>query len=144
MQRIMMSSRGGTSRQHSVGLAGGTFRRYNIIMGGSGGKKQAATPGYVCPFCGTDCSPIAATPPCAHFFVTDGENGWRFTAASRALHDAAAAKHSTLFRDLLYHDPTCRAHLRLRRANYEDSLEVYIYSDDPPATVAAFETAIET
>jgi hypothetical protein len=104
---------------------------------------QEGTPGYVCPFCGTDCSPIAASGPCAHFFITDGENGWRFTATSRALSDAADTKGPTLFRDLLYHDPDCRAYLRLRRANYDDSLEVYVYSDDPAATIAAFAAAIE-
>jgi hypothetical protein len=114
-----------------------------MIMGGVGRETQGATPGYVCPFCGTDCSPITGAAPCAHFFLADGENGWRFTEASRALFDAAAARAPTLFRDLLYHDPNCRAHLRLRRANYDDSLEVYVYSDDPAATVAAFTAAIE-
>jgi hypothetical protein len=112
-------------------------------MSAAGGEKQGATPGYVCPFCGTDCSPIAAAPPCVHFFATDGENGWRFTALSRALHDAAAAKDTALFRDLLYHDPASRAHLRLRRASYEDSLEMYVFSDDPAATAAAFKAAID-
>jgi len=100
-------------------------------------------PGYVCPFCGTDCSPIASTPPCVHYFLTDGENGWRFTERARGLFERAEAKQPTLFRDLLYHDPECRAHLRLRRANYEDSLEMYVYSDDPTATEAAFLAAIE-
>jgi hypothetical protein len=63
--------------------------------------------------------------------------------ASRSLFDAAAARSPTLFRELLYHDADCRAHLRLRRANYEDSLEIYVYSDDPAATRAAFMAAVE-
>jgi hypothetical protein len=99
--------------------------------------------GYICPFCGTDCSPIAPTPPCVHYFLTDGENGWRFTAASRTLFEAAKSKQPTLFRDLLYHDPLCRENLRLRRANYEDSLEMYAFTADPDQTVSAFTTAIE-
>ena len=99
--------------------------------------------GYICPVCGTDCSPIAPAPPCAHYFLTDGENGWRFTSASRALFEAAKTKHPTLFRDLLYHDPTCRENLRLRRANYEDSLEMYAFTGDPGQTISAFTTAIE-
>lgn len=74
--------------------------------------------------------------------MVDGENGWRFTPASRHLHDEAAAKRSPLFRDLLYHDPACRARLRLLRANYDDSLEIYVWSDEPAATEAAFEAAI--
>lgn len=98
-------------------------------------------PGYVCPFCETDCSPIAGS-PCAHYFLTDGENGWRFTDESRRLSDLADAKQPTLFRDLLYHDPECRRFLRLRRANYEDSLEMYVFSENPAATVRAFESAI--
>jgi hypothetical protein len=75
--------------------------------------------------------------------LTDGENGWRFTAASRALFEAAKDKHPTLFRDLLYHDPVCRENLRLRRANYEDSLEMYAFTGDPDQTVSAFTAAIE-
>lgn len=98
-------------------------------------------PGYVCPFCGTDCSPISEG-PCAHLFVVDGENGWRFTPVSRPLFEAAEAKAPTLFRDLLYHDATCREHLRLRRANYEDSLEMYAFSGNPEATEEAFRQAI--
>ena len=98
------------------------------------------TPGYQCPFCGADCSPITGT-PCAHFFLTDGENGWRFTEASRALFAAASAKDPTLFRELLYHDDDCRTHLRLRRSEYEDAIEVYVFSGDPAATIAAFEQA---
>lgn len=103
---------------------------------------DTTTPGYICPFCGADCSPIADAPPCAHYFLTDGENGWRFTAASRALHEAANAKLPTLFRDLLYHDAECRRFLRLRRANYDDSLEMYVFSENPESTVRAFEAAI--
>ncbi len=99
-------------------------------------------PGYVCPFCGTDCSPIAGE-PCAHFFLADGENGWRFTEASRPLFEAASLKTPVLFRDLLYHDPTCREDLRLRRADYEDSLEMYVFSGAPEKTLAAFRAAIE-
>lgn len=101
-----------------------------------------AAPGWTCPFCGADASPIAPTPPCGHLFVVDGENGWRYTDDSRRLAEAAAAKDPTLFRELLYHDPQCREHLRLRRANYDDSLEMYVFSGDPAATVCAFETAI--
>ena len=100
-----------------------------------------ASPGYVCPFCGTDCSPIAGA-PCAHLFVVDGENGWRFTDHSRLLYEAAQARSPVLFRDLLYHDPACRAHLRLRRANYDDSLEMFAFSDAPEKTQAAFQDAI--
>lgn len=99
------------------------------------------TPGYQCPFCGTDCSPIAGT-PCAHFFLTDGENGWRFTASALGLFDTATAKDPTLFRELLYHDETCREYLRLRRSLYEDAIELYVFSSDPSATVAAFKKAI--
>lgn len=99
-------------------------------------------PGYICPHCGTDCSPIADG-PCIHYFLTDGENGWRFTSTSRSLHEAATARSPVLFRDLLYHDPDCRAHLILRRATYDDSLEVYVYTSDPEATEAAFRNAIE-
>lgn len=101
----------------------------------------ADPPGFVCPFCQTDCSPIAGS-PCAHFFVVDGENGWRFANESRRVFEAANAKNSTLFRDLLYHDPACRAHLRLRRASYDDSLEMYVFSDSPDVTREAFEHAI--
>jgi len=100
------------------------------------------TPGYICPICGTDCSPIAATAPCTHLFVVDGENGWRFTETSRRLFDIASTKSPMLFRDLLYHDPSCRADLRLLRANYDDSLEMYAYSARPEATATAFDTAI--
>jgi hypothetical protein len=103
--------------------------------------EPAAAPGYVCPFCGTDCSPIAGE-PCEHLFVIDGENGWRFTPTARRLFDAAADKGPALFRDLLYHDPACRERLRLRRANYEDSLEIFVFSEAPTATVAAFDAAI--
>lgn len=78
-----------------------------------------------------------------HLFAVDGENGWRFTDLSHPVYEAAGAKEPTLFRDLLYHDPACREHLRLRRANYEDSLEIYVWSDDPDATVAAFTAAIK-
>ena len=85
--------------------------------------------GYVCPFCGTDCSPIAGE-KCAHLFLVDGENGWRFVAESKALFDAAIGNSPALFRDLLYHDPKCRAHLKLQRANYDDSLEIYVFSGD--------------
>ena len=99
-------------------------------------------PGYVCPFCGVDNSPIAPGANCPHLFVVDGENGWRFTSLSRPLHDAALSKSPTLFRDLLYHDPACRQHLRLRRANYADSLEMYAWSDAPATTVSAFAEAI--
>lgn len=99
-------------------------------------------PGYVCPNCGTDCSPIAGE-PCVHLFVVDGENGWRFTELSRSLSDAANAKSPVLFRDLLYHDPQCREFLRLRRADYADSLEMFAFSSDPKATVKAFTDAIK-
>lgn len=109
--------------------------------GSPGGDAEASPPGYVCPHCGVDCSPIAGT-PCAHFFVTDGENGWRFSTPARLLYAAANAREPTLFRDLLYHDAACRAHLRLRRANYDDSLEMYAFSDDPEATAQAFTEAI--
>lgn len=97
--------------------------------------------GWICPFCGTDCSPIAGE-PCVHFFLTDGENGWRFSPRARTLFDAATAIRSPLFRDLLYHDAASRAHLRLRRAIYDDSLEIFVFSSDPSATTAAFEQAI--
>ncbi|GAB4467028.1 MAG: hypothetical protein OHK0029_38730 [Armatimonadaceae bacterium] len=100
-------------------------------------------PGYVCPHCGADCSPISDG-VCEHYFLTDGENGWRFTAVSRALCDAASQVHSTLFRDLLYHDPDCRAHLVLRRVIYDDSLEMYVFSDNVSATRQAFEKATRT
>lgn len=103
----------------------------------------AESAGYICPFCGTDCSPIAPTTPCAHYFLTDGENGWRFTVSSRALFDAANAKQPTLFRDLLYHDPACRENLRLRRANYDDSLEMYAFTGEPEQTVSAFTAATQ-
>jgi hypothetical protein len=73
----------------------------------------------------------------------DGENGWRFTTASHRLFDAASAKHTALFRDLLYHDPECRRFLRLRRANYEDSLEIYAFSERPIETDKAFSDAME-
>ena len=99
-------------------------------------------PGYVCPYCGADCSPISDT-VCDLYFLTDGENGWRFSAVALPLYEAANAKEPTLFRDLLYHDADSRAHLRLRRAVYDDSLEMYVFSGDPPATVAAFQKAIE-
>jgi hypothetical protein len=59
------------------------------------------------------------------------------------LFEAAKAKQPTLFRDLLYHDPACRENLRLRRANYDDSLEMYAFTSDPEQTVSAFTTAIE-
>lgn len=98
-------------------------------------------PGWVCPFCGTDCSPIEG-PPCAHFFLADGEFGWRFTQEAQALYDAAFPKHPTLFRDLLYHDVVCREHLVLRRAVYNTSLEIYAFTDNPPATIAAFRSAL--
>ncbi len=101
-------------------------------------------PGFVCPFCHTDCSPIATSTPCVHFFVADGENGWRHTVASRRLADDAEARLPALFRELLYHDDACRAHLRLRRAVYHDSLEIYVFSDDSPATERAFAAAIES
>jgi hypothetical protein len=87
--------------------------------------EPAAAPGYVCPFCGTDCSPIAGE-PCEHLFVIDGENGWRFTPTARRLFDAAADKGPALFRDLLY----------------QDSLEIFVFSEAPTATVAAFDAAI--
>jgi hypothetical protein len=99
-------------------------------------------PGYICPHCGTDCSPIADG-PCIHYFLTDGENGWRFTPTSRSLYEAAATKSSSLFRDLLYHDSDCRTYLIIRRAVYDDSLEMYVYSSNPEATEAAFRAAIE-
>jgi hypothetical protein len=116
-------------------------------MAESSNKEQAPgaieQPGFVCPFCGTDCSPITGDPPCEHLFLVDGENGWRFSPAAAALFAAAgAAKQPTLFRDLLYHDPACREYLRLRRAVYDDSLELYAFSADPPATEAAFRDAI--
>ncbi len=98
------------------------------------------TPGYKCPFCGTDCSPIST--PCEHLFVVDGENGWRFTEASRVLSEQASQIAPMLFRDLLYHDPSCREYLRLRRANYDDSLEMYAFSECPTETVKAFTKAI--
>lgn len=98
-------------------------------------------PGWVCPFCGTDCSPIEG-PPCAHFFLADGEFGWRFTDDSRALYDAAYQRHPTLFRDLLYHDSACREKLVLRRAVYNTSLEIYVFSEDLPTTIGAFQLAI--
>ena len=99
-------------------------------------------PGFVCPFCGTDASPIAPTPPCEHLFVVDGENGWRLTERSRPLLADADAKRPALFRDLLYHDPTCRAHLRLLRADYDDALEMFVWSDAPEQTARAFARAI--
>jgi hypothetical protein len=98
-------------------------------------------PGYVCPYCGADCSPISDA-VCEHYFLTDGENGWRFSAEALPLHEAANAKDPTLFRDLLYHDPDCRAHLRLRRAVYDDSLEMYVFSGEMVETVTAFHHAI--
>ena len=98
-------------------------------------------PGWVCPYCGRDCSPIEG-PPCTHFFLADGEFGWRFTPAAEHLHDAAFFKHPSLFRDLLYHDNVCRQHLILRRALYEKSLEVYAFTDRREAAIAAFQTAI--
>ena len=100
------------------------------------------TSGYICPSCGTDCSPIAAG-PCDHLFLIDGENGWRFTERSRPLFEEANAKSPVLFRDLLYHDPACREHLRIRRANYDDSLEMYVYSAQPDETERAFRAAID-
>ncbi|MBC8101325.1 MAG: hypothetical protein H7Z41_01890 [Cytophagales bacterium] len=106
-------------------------------------KPGAEGAGYICPFCGTDCSPIAPTPPCAHYFLTDGENGWRFATGVRALFESAETKQPTLFRDLLYHDPTCRENVRLRRANYDASLEMYAFTADPAQTVRAFTAAIE-
>ena len=105
--------------------------------------EPSPTPGYVCPFCHTDCSPIAGT-PCDHLFVVDGENGWRFTEHSRGLYEVAQARSPVLFRDLLYHDPACRAHLRLLRANYDDSLEMFAFSDSLPETKAAFQNAIKS
>jgi hypothetical protein len=72
----------------------------------------------------------------------DGENGWRFTGASRPLYEAAQTKSPVLFRDLLYHDANCREHLRLRRAVYDDSLEMYVFSEQPEQTVHAFEATI--
>ena len=99
-------------------------------------------PGFVCPFCGTDASPIAPNPACPHLFIVDGENGWRLTDKSRPLLAAADAKRPALFRDLLYHDPACRAHLRLLRADYDDSLEMFVWSDAPDETVRAFAKAI--
>lgn len=110
-------------------------------MGTTESPSGGTAPGWVCPFCGTDCSPVAGD-ACAHFFVADGENGWRHTERSRGLAERAAARDPTLFRELLYHDEECREHLRLRRAVYEDSLEVYVFSENPDATVAAFEAAI--
>jgi sarcosine oxidase delta subunit len=98
-------------------------------------------PGFVCPFCGADCSPISAE-VCGHYFLTDGENGWRFTEAARSLYDAANAKEPTLFRDLLYHAEDCRRFLRLRRAVYDDSLEIYVFTSDAATTIAAFQQAI--
>ncbi len=100
------------------------------------------TPGYVCPFCQTDCSPIAPTPPCVHLFIVDGENGWRMTERSRLLLAQADAKRPALFRDLLYHDPACRAYLRLLRADYDDALEMFVWSERPDETVEAFKSAI--
>ena len=100
-------------------------------------------PGYICPFCETDCSPIATVPACPHFFAVDGENGWRFPLPTRELFDDASAKSPLLFRDLLYHDPNCRAALRLRRANYDDSLEMYVYSVQRSETNRAFSDAIK-
>lgn len=99
-------------------------------------------PGYICPFCNADCSPISGE-ACMHLFAVDGENGWRFTEVSRPIFEAAAKKEATLFRDLLYHDPRCRLHLRLRRANYDDSLEMYVFSENPGQTAQAFSEAIE-
>jgi hypothetical protein len=99
-------------------------------------------PGYVCPHCGTDCSPIA-NGVCEHFFLTDGENGWRFTALSRSLYTKAEAVSPILFRDLLYHDAECRAHLVLRRVVYDDSLEMYVYSDSAAETERAFQQTIQ-
>lgn len=103
---------------------------------------QKTPPGWICPFCATDCSPIAGK-PCAHFFMVDGENGWRFTEEARRLFEAANARDPTLFRDLLYHDSACRQHLRLHRALYEDALEIYAFTAAPAATIAAFEQAIK-
>lgn len=77
-----------------------------------------------------------------HFLLADGEFGWRFTDEAQALYDAANRKHPTLFRDLLYHDSFCREHLILRRAVYDTSLEIYAFTDNPPATLAAFRSAI--
>lgn len=117
--------------------------RYHDTMNSNEESTGAAEiAGYVCPFCGTDCSPIAPTPLCAHYFLTDGENGWRFTATSRALFEAAKEKQPTLFRDLLYHDAICRQNLRLRRANYDDSLEMYAFTSNPEQTAGAFTAAI--
>lgn len=92
-------------------------------------------PGTVCPFCGTDCAPVAG-PNCAHWFLTDGENGWRFSAAGRRAY--AATGDDVGFRDRLYHDPLCREDLVLRRAVYDDALEIYVFSRDPERSVRAF------
>jgi hypothetical protein len=105
-------------------------------------EPSLSSPGWVCPFCGADCSPIAPTPACAHFFLADGENGWRFTDRAAPLADAASVRDPTLFRELLYHDRECRRHLRLRRAVYDGSLEMYVFSGAPDDTVAAFRGAI--
>ena len=100
------------------------------------------TPGYICPFCGTDCSPIAGA-PCLHLFAVDGENGWRFTELSRPLFERASETAAPLFRDLLYHNAECREYLRLLRADYEDSLEMYAFTSQPAATNLAFLKAIQ-
>jgi hypothetical protein len=99
-------------------------------------------PGWVCPFCHTDASPLAPSPACPHLFAVDGENGWRFSLPARVLFDAAERRNPVLFRELLYHDAACRARLRLRRAVYDDSLEVYVWTEDAGETVRAFEAAI--
>ena len=98
-------------------------------------------PGWICPFCETDCSPIGHE-PCDHYFATDGENGWRFSGEAKNISEAADAKSGVLFRDLLYHDPACREHLKLRRANYDDSLEMYVFTENMTATETAFRAAI--
>jgi hypothetical protein len=103
--------------------------------------KLVTVPGWACPFCGADCSPIAGE-TCVHYFLTDGEFGWRFSPAAQPLFDSAQRRHPTLFRDLLYHDAICRLHLVLRRAVYEQSLEVYVFTDNPEATIAAFASAV--
>ena len=118
-------------------------RYYSDMTANDDSTPGADSPGYVCPFCGTDCSPISSKGPCAHYFLTDGENGWRFSVAARMLSYAAGTKQPTLFRDLLYHDPTCRENLRLRRANYDDSLEMYAFTSDPDQTIGAFTAAID-
>lgn len=98
-------------------------------------------PGYVCPVCGADNSPLG--PGCVHLFFVDGENAPRHSSRSLPLADAAdATGDPTLFRDLLYHGPP-RALLVRRVADYDGAVEVYFFAEKPDEVIAAFEAAIK-